>query len=202
MYLFKTLRWVILVTLLLLVGVSNAVADNSPWISDLKKAKQSYQNSKLDEAITYIKNAISKMPNEEKYAEERSKAKKNLVALYLRNIKNKLWEGEYNKALELSTEVINFSDDTKVLQEVYSDRGMAYSFLKQFNEANDSFTKAINISPDTAELYIGRASLYISMACADWKKACDLNKKLCNEYNQGVSDNICEGKVASQNKSD
>lgn len=69
---------------------------------------------------------------------------------------------------------------------------MAYSFLKRFNESNEFFSKAINLSPDSAELYIGRASLYIQMACSDWKKACDLSEELCNEYKQAVSNNICE----------
>jgi tetratricopeptide (TPR) repeat protein len=65
--------------------------------------------------------------------------------------------------------------------EVYQDRGLVYSYMREYEKAIKDFTEAIRLKPDHAAAYGNRGATYLSqnntnLGCSDVKKACDLGK--------------------------
>lgn len=119
------------------------------------------------------------------------KSKNHLAKIYIFASNQYFFEGKFDKVILSCNKVININPESPLLAEAFIYKGMAYSW-SDLDKALLNFNKAIEINPKSGHYYLGRAGIYIKLACADWKKACsDFN--LCDEYNQAKEKNICEG---------
>ena len=84
-------------------------------------------------------------------------------------------------------ESVNIDDYNKAVRlkpndaEVYHDRGLVYSYMREYEKAIKDFTEAIRLKPDHAAAYGNRGATYFTMGntnlgCIDVKKACELGK--------------------------
>jgi tetratricopeptide (TPR) repeat protein len=74
--------------------------------------------------------------------------------------------------------------------EVYLDRGLVYSYMREHEKAIKDFTEAIRLKPDHAAAYGNRGATYLAQGnmnsgCPDVKKACDLGKCKWQKLAQG-----------------
>lgn len=89
-------------------------------------------------------------------------------------------QGDATKALSLYDEAIRLSPG---YYKAYNNRAiLKASLLKNYKEAINDFTRAIEIKPDYSDAYLGRGSSKLELrdlqgACSDWKKAADLGNK-------------------------
>ena len=77
----------------------------------------------------------------------------------------------------------------------YSNRGVAYGCKGQFDKAIYDFTKAIELTPRRADVFINRGIAYESLgnynsACDDWQKACELGD--CDGLNWAKEEGLCQ----------
>ena len=67
---------------------------------------------------------------------------------------------EYDKAIDDYTKTIELNPDD---DEIYFQRGVAYSNLEQYDKAIDDFTKTIELNPDSAGTYNNRSNAYSNL---------------------------------------
>ncbi|GCL45797.1 tetratricopeptide repeat protein [Microcystis aeruginosa] len=156
-----------------------------------------------EQALTVINQAISLVPNNPNYYNEKcvvlyelKRYDEGLAAitqainlapragwyvnrgtLYRRQQKYKLALDDYNQAIELNR---NFAM-------AYYNRGILYQDLGKYDLALSDYSKAIDINPNFADAYLGRGVLYIDLqkyelALADYSKAIDINPNLAEAY--------------------
>ena len=168
-----------------------------------REARENYE-----QALTVINQAISLLPNNPNYYNEKwsvlSELKRydeglaaitqaidlapraawyvNRGILYRRQQKYKLALDDYNKAIELNPNHAN----------AYNNRGNLYQDKKKYELALDDYNKAIDINPNFAILYYNRGNLYkdlqkYDLALSDYSKAIDINPNFAEAYvNRGV----------------
>jgi tetratricopeptide (TPR) repeat protein/S1-C subfamily serine protease len=168
-----------------------------------REARENYE-----QALTVINQAISLVPNNPNYYNEKwsvlSELKRydeglaaitqaiylapraawyvNRGILYRRQQKYELALDDYNQAIELNPNHAN----------AYNNRGNLYQDLQKYELALDDFNKAIEINPNFAILYYNRGNLYINqqkydLALSDYNQAIELDSKLAMAYyNRGV----------------
>ena len=91
---------------------------------------------------------------------------------------NKNYQSHFQKIVDLSVKIALNSRDA----EAYNQRGIAYGELKNYQQAIEDFTQAINLNPDPdcPLYYIGRAHAYSDLenyekAIEDYNKAIEIN---------------------------
>ncbi|GCA72568.1 TPR repeat-containing protein YrrB [Microcystis aeruginosa NIES-2519] len=168
-----------------------------------REARENYE-----QALTVINQAISLVPNNPNYYNEKwsvlSELKRydeglaaitqainlapraawyvNRGILYRRQQKYELALDDYNQAIELNPNHAN----------AYNNRGNLYQDLQKYELALDDFNKAIEINPNFAILYYNRGNLYINqqkydLALSDYDKAIEINPNYAEAYvNRGV----------------
>ncbi|MCA2812917.1 MAG: tetratricopeptide repeat protein [Microcystis sp. M090S1] len=168
-----------------------------------REARENYE-----QALTVINQAISLVPNNPNYYNEKwgilSELKRydeglaaitqaidlapraawyvNRGILYRRQQKYELALDDYNKAIELNPNHAN----------AYNNRGNLYQDLQKYELALDDFNKAIEINPNFAILYYNRGVLYrlqekYDLALSDYSKAIDINPNFAEAYvNRGL----------------
>ncbi|TRT78844.1 MAG: tetratricopeptide repeat protein [Microcystis aeruginosa Ma_AC_P_19900807_S299] len=168
-----------------------------------REARENYE-----QALTVINQAISLVPNNPNYYNEKwavlSELKRydeglaaitqaidlapraawyvNRGILYRRQQKYELALDDYNKAIELNPNHAN----------AYNNRGNLYQDLQKYELALDDFNKAIEINPNFAILYYNRGGLYYNqqkyeLALSDINKAIELNPNYAEAYyNRGL----------------
>lgn len=100
---------------------------------------------------------------------------------------------EYEQASRFYTNAIKINSE---YAEAYLNRGAAYDELGQYEQAISDYTKAIEINPNYAEAYNNRGYAYFVKlddnvkACADWKKACEMDD--CYNYNIAKENGDCQ----------
>jgi tetratricopeptide (TPR) repeat protein/S1-C subfamily serine protease len=168
-----------------------------------REARENYE-----QALTVINQAISLLPNNPNYYNEKwsvlSELKRydeglaaitkainlapraawyvNRGILYRRQQKYKLALDDYNKAIELNP---NFAM-------AYNNRGLLYSDQQKYDLALSDYDKAIEINPNYANAYSNRGGLYYNqqkyeLAISDINKAIELNPNYAEAYyNRGI----------------
>ncbi|MFN6305674.1 MAG: tetratricopeptide repeat protein [Microcystis sp.] len=157
-----------------------------------------------EQALTVINQAISLVPNNPNYYNEKyavlSELKRydeglaaitqaidlapraawyyNRGVLYYNQQKYDLALSDWNKAIELNP---NFAG-------AYVNRGILYSDLQKYDLALSDYSKAIDINPNYAVAYNSRGILYsdqqkYELALSDYNKAIDINPNLAVAYN-------------------
>ncbi|MBD2290357.1 tetratricopeptide repeat protein [Microcystis wesenbergii FACHB-1317] len=163
-----------------------------------REARENYE-----QALTVINQAISLVPNNPNYYNEKwavlSELKRydeglaaitqaidlapraawyvNRGILYRRQKKYELALADYNKAIELNPNHAN----------AYNNRGNLYQDLQKYELALDDFNKAIEINPNFAILYYNRGGLYYNqqkyeLALSDINKGIELNPNYAEAY--------------------
>ncbi|MCZ8250285.1 tetratricopeptide repeat protein [Microcystis sp. LE19-195.1E] len=164
-----------------------------------REARENYE-----QALTVINQAISLVPNNPNYYNEKwavlSELKRydeglaaitqaidlapraawyvNRGILYRRQQKYELALDDYNKAIELNPNHAN----------AYNNRGNLYKDLQKYDLALADYDKAIEINPNFAILYYNRGGLYYNqqkyeLALSDINKAIELNPNYAEAYN-------------------
>ncbi|OPF20296.1 hypothetical protein B1L04_02545 [Microcystis aeruginosa KW] len=163
-----------------------------------REARENYE-----QALTVINQAISLVPNNPNYYNEKwavlSELKRydeglaaitqaidlapraawyvNRGILYRRQQKYELALDDYNKAIKLNPNHAN----------AYNNRGNLYQDLQKYELALDDFNKAIEINPNFAILYYNRGNLYYNqkkyeLALSDINKGIELNPNYAEAY--------------------
>ncbi|MFN7218550.1 tetratricopeptide repeat protein [Microcystis sp.] len=163
-----------------------------------REARENYE-----QALTVINQAISLVPNNPNYYNEKwavlSELKRydeglaaitqaidlapraawyvNRGILYRRQQKYELALDDYNKAIELNPNHAN----------AYNNRGNLYKDLQKYDLALADYDKAIEINPNFAILYYNRGGLYYNqqkyeLALSDINKAIELNPNYAEAY--------------------
>jgi len=75
--------------------------------------------------------------------------------------------------------------------------GAAYYSNGEYNQADNDYSKLIEINPKDTEAYYSRGLLYFDelgnkgKGCADFKKACNLGLGRCGNYYSLQEDGVC-----------
>ncbi len=156
-----------------------------------------------EQALTVINQAISLVPNNPNYYNEKyavlSELKRydeglaainqainlapraawyvNRGSLYYNQQKYELALSDWNKAIDINP---NFAD-------AYYNRGLLYSDQQKYELALADYSKAIDINPNFADAYYNRGNLYsdlqkYDLALSDYSKAIDINPNYANAY--------------------
>ncbi|MFN6258928.1 MAG: tetratricopeptide repeat protein, partial [Microcystis sp.] len=168
-----------------------------------REARENYE-----QALTVINQAISLLPNNPNYYNEKcgvlSELKRydeglaainqaidlapraawygNRGNIYINQQKYELALADYNKAILLNPNLAG----------AYYNRGVLYRLQEKYDLALADWNKAIEINPNFAEAYVNRGALYYDLqkyelALADWNKAIKINPNLAQAYyNRGL----------------
>ncbi len=168
-----------------------------------REARENYE-----QALTVINQAISLLPNNPNYYNEKcgvlSELKRydeglaainqaidlapraawygNRGNIYINQQKYELALADYNKAILLNPNLAG----------AYYNRGVLYRLQEKYDLALADWNKAIEINPNFAEAYVNRGALYYDLqkyelASADWNKAIKINPNLAQAYyNRGL----------------
>ncbi len=168
-----------------------------------REARENYE-----QALTVINQAISQLPNNPNYYNEKcgvlSELKRydeglaainqaidlapraawygNRGNIYINQQKYELALADYNKAILLNPNLAG----------AYYNRGVLYRLQEKYDLALADWNKAIEINPNFAEAYVNRGALYYDLqkyelALADWNKAIKINPNLAQAYyNRGL----------------
>ncbi|MFN6274481.1 MAG: tetratricopeptide repeat protein, partial [Microcystis sp.] len=179
--------------------VYRSLGDFSTSAGREREVRENYE-----QALTVINQAISLVPNNPNYYNEKyavlSELKRydeglaaitqaidlapraawyyNRGVLYYNQQKYDLALSDWNKAIELNP---NFAG-------AYVNRGILYSDLQKYDLALSDYSKAIDINPNYAVAYNSRGILYsdqqkYELALSDYNKAIDINPNLAVAYN-------------------
>ncbi|MCA2660318.1 MAG: tetratricopeptide repeat protein [Microcystis sp. M049S2] len=163
-----------------------------------REARENYE-----QALTVINQAISLVPNNPNYYNEKwavlDKLKRydeglaaitqaidlapraawysNRGNLYYDLQKYELALSDWNKAIDINP---NFA-------KAYNNRGILYSDLQKYDLALSDYSKAIDINPNDAGAYVNRGVLYsdlqkYDLALSDYSKAIDINRNDAEAY--------------------
>jgi tetratricopeptide (TPR) repeat protein len=122
-------------------------------------------------------------------------SEKNETAMDWINKVKPLWNGKQytdpNKAVEYLSNAIKLQPNDA---EAYNNRGVAYIYLGQYQQAFEDFNKAIGLKQDYASAYNNRGSAYLlqgnnELGCPDAKKACDLG--ICKTFELAKGEGKC-----------
>jgi len=168
-----------------------------------REARENYE-----QALTVINQAISLVPNNPNYYNEKSSVLSELKrydeglaainqainlapraawyvnrgSLYYNQQKYELALSDWNKAIDINP---NFAD-------AYYNRGLLYSDQQKYELALADYNKAINLNPNFADAYNNRGNLYknlqkYELALSDYSKAIDINPNFADAYyNRGL----------------
>ena len=92
---------------------------------------------------------------------------------------------KYWLAIDNHTKCIKLKPDDTNLATAYSNRGIAYVNVGNYEDAIADYTIAIRINPDYASAYKNRGIVKEKEGlsyCSDYKRACDLGKEECCEW--------------------
>lgn len=200
---FKYLSLSIYLSLLFLSMFAFCWAEESKELLDNSKVAEDIWKKMTNEAVDLLKQG--KIEDAIKISEELllltknsgnsdhaiiNKSINNLARVYLSACNHYNFDGQFDKVILFCNKTIDIMPDSKLLAEAFINKGMAYSW-SDLDKALLNFNKAIEINPELGHYYLGRAGIYIKLACADLKRACsDFN--LCDEYNQAKENDICE----------
>lgn len=93
-------------------------------------------------------------------------------------------KGQFDEALEIYNQLVS----KHPVSEFYSQRGLTYYALDDFESAIADFTKAIELRSDNPDRYVNRGNAYLQIesfeaALEDYNKAIELSPKLVKAYN-------------------
>lgn len=175
---------------------SNELLDNSKVVEDVWKKMTSealdlVKKGKIEDAIKLSEEILSLVKTSDNSDHAIiNKAINNLARVYLSACNQYNFDGHFDKVILFCNKIIDIMPESKLLAEAFINKGMAYSW-SDLDKALLNFNKAIEINPELGHYYLGRAGIYIKLACADLKRACS-DFKLCDEYNQAKENDICE----------
>jgi tetratricopeptide (TPR) repeat protein/S1-C subfamily serine protease len=161
-----------------------------------------------EQALTVINQAISLVPNNPNYYNEKSSVLSELKRydeglaainqainlapraawyvnrglVYHNQQKYDLALAEYNQAIDINPNYAN----------AYNNRGVLYSDQQKYELALADYNKAINLNPNFADAYNNRGNLYknlqkYELALSDYSKAIDINPNFADAYyNRGL----------------
>ncbi|MCA2656464.1 tetratricopeptide repeat protein [Microcystis sp. M061S2] len=184
-------------------GVYRSLGDFSTSAGREREARENYE-----QALTVINQAISLVPNNPNYYNEKwgilSRLKRydeglaaitqainlapraawygNRGVLYYNQQKYELALSDYTKAIEINPNYAN----------AYYNRGNLYSNQQKYELALSDYSKAIEINPNDAYAYVSRGNLYsdlrkYDLALSDYSKAIEINPNDANAYyNRGI----------------
>ncbi|AVQ72215.1 hypothetical protein B5D77_13725 [Microcystis sp. MC19] len=130
-----------------------------------REARENYE-----QALTVINQAISLVPNNPNYYNEKWSVLSELK--------------RYDEGLAAITQAIELAPRAAW----YVNRGILYYNQKKYELASDDYNKAIELNPNSAMAYNNRGNIYYDqkkyeLALADWNKAIELNPNLAMAYN-------------------
>ncbi|NCR64715.1 MAG: tetratricopeptide repeat protein [Microcystis aeruginosa LG11-05] len=130
-----------------------------------REARENYE-----QALTVINQAISLLPNNPNYYNEKWGVLSELK--------------RYDEGLAAINQAINLAPRAAW----YVNRGSLYSDLQKYDLALSDYNKAIDINPNDANAYVNRGVLYkdlqkYELALSDYNKAIDINPNLAEAYN-------------------
>lgn len=107
-------------------------------------------------------------------------------------------DGRYTDAVTLYSLVIEGNLSSPDIYDAYFSRGVAFSYLKKFDNALEDYTKAIELKPDFKEAYLERALLRLSLkkfpeAIADLDRVIKLDSKSYVAYANRASAHFITG---------
>lgn len=157
----------LLLLTLVFAGV-NAMAQDRPESFYYKRGLESIQNENLNEALEYFNKDLQE------------NAKNGYSYSWIAMIYNR--NEEYGKALNAANMAVKYlpKKDLEYVEFVYATRGDIYLNLEDTIKAINDYTAAINICPESNELYENRADIYYEqaqydLADADYQKCIELN---------------------------
>ena len=138
----------------------------------VNKAQALIETGKIDLAIKYIDNSLSKKP-----------------AASLYNIRAYAWnkKGDFDKSLQDSDKSIEMDNSTP---NAYKNKGLAYYGKMEYTNALDQFDKSISVDPIYTLALDGRGDTYLKLgnkekAMADFRKSCEQGyQKSCYKIKQ------------------
>lgn len=161
------MKHLLLLLTLVFAGV-NAMAQNRPESFYYKRGLECVQNEDLDEALEYFNKDLQE------------NAKNGYSYSWIAVIHN--YNEEYGKALNAANMAIKYlpKKDPEYVEFVYATRGDIYLNLEDTVRAISDYTAAINICPESFDLYEKRADIYYKqvqydLADADYQKYVELN---------------------------
>lgn len=137
-----------------------------------------YNKQQHDRAISDFSKAISKYPKDTLLYKYRGMAYED--------------KGQYDRAIADFNKAISIDPKDEA---AYNNRAVSYRHKGQYDRAIENCNKAIDINPNYALAYDNRGYTYMklnktSMACSDWKKACELGN--CTNYDVGKAKGYCK----------
>jgi tetratricopeptide (TPR) repeat protein len=96
-------------------------------------------------------------------------------------------QGQYEKAVEEYTKVLENNPTNTVKIQTYVNRAAAYACLNRWEESISDATEAINLDPDNILAYMNRAMAYnameeYSLAIADFNQIIELDNTVAEAY--------------------
>jgi len=153
---------------------------NDVFKANIQRINDLIQLEEFDNAISELKSLTLKLNSEE----EKGFCYLQLFFVYSRKGTIEANQKNYTQAIQYYNSSLHYLDIKNVFLdslnfpafETYTNRGICFSKLKNFNNAIDDFNKAILINPSHGLAYYNRAIAYhnlgdISTACSDYLKA-------------------------------
>ncbi|MCA2699507.1 MAG: tetratricopeptide repeat protein, partial [Microcystis sp. M179S2] len=133
------------------------------------REREAEARENYEQALTLINQAISLLPNNPNYYNEKSSVLSRLK--------------RYDEGLAAINQAINLAPRAAW----YSNRGVLYQDQQKYKLALDDYNKAIELNPNHANAYVNRGILYYNqqkyeLALSDFSKAIDINPNDAEAY--------------------